>query len=151
MFLQRNDRISGITAEFLAIIGTLCSCEFTEDNIDVSEISCKSGSDAVLIRGTISYVTSGDTYSAIELRSLLSDWVQNGTRTLTVDGTVLSVNSTCPVPLESLQDTTCLVTQPTIPTETIAVWVWVVVGAVAAVLLVTLLIFICAVLVIIVK
>jgi hypothetical protein len=61
----------------------------------------------VVFKARLSYTSQVGTYTAEDLVTLFSLWVSSGPP-LTVTGTVLSVDPTCPVELESLTDEDCL-------------------------------------------
>ena len=66
---------------------------------------------------------------------LLSSWVSSGP-SLTVTGTVLSVDPTCPVELESLTDEDCLRPSPPILSDTLNITtIWA--GALGGILAIT--------------
>ena len=75
--------------------------------------SCRSSETQVVFKARFSYTSPVGTYSADDLVLLFSSWVSSGP-SLTVTGTVLSVDPACPVELESLTDEDC--TRPNPPT-----------------------------------
>ena len=82
--------------------------------------SCRSSETQVVFKAHLSYTSPVGTYSADDLVMLFSSWVGSGP-SLTVTGTVLSVDSTCPVELESLTDKDCRRPNPPALSDTLNV------------------------------
>ena len=113
---DRDAKLADITSDVAEVIEASCSCGFHGDDVSVAEMSCRSGSGAVLVRGTLTPSASAR-YFPSELVSFLSEWVQNGTATVQSNGTTLVPDPYCPVPIESLNSTACLLTTPPMPPD----------------------------------
>ncbi len=100
------------------VIDSACSCGFSATNITESVFSCRSSQTQVVFKASLSYTSQAGTYTAEDLVTLFSSWVSSGP-SLTVTGTVLSVDPTCPVDLESLTDEDCLRPNPPMSSDTL--------------------------------
>jgi hypothetical protein len=102
------------------VINGACSCGFSDTNITASVFSCRNSQTQVVFKAHLSYTSQAGThYTAEDLVTLFSLWVSSGP-SLTMTGTVLSVDPTCqPVELESLTDEDCLRPNPPMSSDTL--------------------------------
>ena len=87
----------------------MCSCDFTQSNIQNNEFSCRSIEDSVVFRAEVIYASF--VYTADELVEFISEWVQ--TAPSLVVGPARSrvdVDSSCPTELDSFLSKDCVST-----------------------------------------
>ena len=91
------------------IVEMMCSCGFTEANIQNNEFSCRSTEDSVdsvVFRAEIVYVGS---FTADELVEIISDWIQGGA-SIVADRTRHAIDNSCPTQLDSFRSEDCVST-----------------------------------------
>ena len=126
------------------IIASACSCGFSATNITESVFSCRSSKTQVVFKARLNYTSPAGSYTAEDLVMLFSSWVSRGP-SLTVTGTVLSVDPTCPVELGSLTDEDCLRPNPPILSDTLnitAIWAGALGGILAITIIMTVIVII---------
>ena len=112
----------------------LCKvCDITNDIIDMQSLDC--GSESVIIyRARLEGTSRTDSGSII---NLIEDWVTSGPRVL-VTGTLIKVDSQCPVLITSLTDVEiCLTIDPSTqsPDDSSSMSLELIIGIVAAVII----------------
>ena len=105
-----------------------CFCNFTSANVIASVFSCITSTDDVVFKAKLIYA---DTVSADELVQVISQWA-DGRPFILYEGTLLSVDPTCPTELESLFAEDCVV--PSQPLVT-AIAAGVIIGVIGVLLI----------------
>ena len=134
---DRSTKLQDITSGIASAIRQLCSCEFHTANIINQTFYCGELEHSVVYRAQISYVDSSGSRTSASFLALLETWLQSGA-TLSVNGSMVHGDTTCPPQVSSLEDPSCLLATSTEGTDYIVFIIPAVLGGVtAAVFLIT--------------
>ena len=85
----------------------MCSCIFTQDNIQRNEFSCRSIENTVVFRAEIKYASF--TYTAAQLVDFISQWVQSAPSFVVGPSmSRVNVDTSCPTQLDSFLSEDCV-------------------------------------------
>ena len=97
----QSDRSDQRMAEIADMVRVMCSCSITEGQINSGRFDCLDANDdqtVIFFRAALSGPTEDD---CSPLLSAIDDWVESGVSLLVLGQTVI-VDSTCQVPISSL-------------------------------------------------
>ena len=102
-----DQKFQEIIAAVVSAVSMMCSCTFTQDNIQNNEFSCRSIENTVVFRAEIAYTSL--TFSATQLVDFISQWVQSAP-SLVVGASMsrLDVDTDCPTQLDSFLSEDCV-------------------------------------------
>ena len=85
----------------------MCSCTFTQDNIQNNEFSCRSIENTVVFRAEITYTSF--TFTAAQLVDFVSQWVQSAPSFVVGPSmSRVNVDTNCPTQLDSFLSEDCV-------------------------------------------
>ena len=70
-----DQKFQDIISAVVSVVSTMCSCTFTQDNIQNYEFSCRSIENTVVFRAEIVYASFA--FTATRLVDVISQWVQS--------------------------------------------------------------------------
>ena len=135
IYIQGSDRegkFAAIITEVARVVRESCFCNFTSANVIANVFSCITSTDEVVFKAELIYA---DTVSGDELVQVISQWA-DGMPSIIYDGTLLSVDPTCPTELESLFAEDCVASsQPSVTAITAGVTIGVIGGLLIAIII----------------
>ena len=100
-FEQTNEKLTDIRREVVSILNDRCQCSLPESHITLEEFDCTSNDIEVIFRAQLRGMLDDD---CDELRTHISEWVEEGSASFRVQGNRLVVTASCTVGNENSED-----------------------------------------------
>ena len=102
-----DQKFQEIISAVVDTVSMMCSCTFTQDNIQNNEFSCRGTENTVVFRAEITYTSF--TFTAAQLVDFVSQWVQSAPSFVVGPSmSRINVDTNCPTQLDSFLSEDCV-------------------------------------------